>query len=118
MSASAELTGTHVKYLMTIHEIARAGQAVSSADVARSLGVSRPSVTRMLRVLSEKGLAEKARNGKICQTPAGEALSCKCEEQIARMIRLLPETGLSLTPTELRRAAMALLGALPERCLF
>ena len=59
MSAALELTGTHVKYLLVIYEIGQAGQSVSSADVAKRLEVSRPSVTRMLNVLTEKGLTPR-----------------------------------------------------------
>ena len=94
MSAALELTGTHVKYLLVIYEIGQAGQSVSSADVAKRLEVSRPSVTRMLNVLTEKGLTEKARYGKIALTPAGERVAERCVCQIERMARLLPQTGL------------------------
>lgn len=80
----------------------------------KRLEVSRPSVTRMLNVLTEKGLTEKARYGKIALTPAGERVAERCVCQIERMARLLPQTGLRLTPSELRRAAAAMAGALPR----
>ena len=118
MSAALELTGTHVKYLLVIYEIGQAGQSVSSADVAKRLEVSRPSVTRMLNVLTEKGLTEKARYGKIALTPAGERVAERCVCQIERMARLLPQTGLRLSPSELLRPAAAMAGALPARCFL
>lgn len=116
--SAAELTGTHMRYLLVIYEIDQTGRSVSSVEVAAALGVSRPSVARMLLVLTEKGLTEKARYGKIALTPSGKRVAGRCAEQIERMARLLPQTGLRLTPSELRRAAAAMAGALPARCFL
>ena len=113
-----ELSGTHVKYLMVIYEIGRAGQTVCSAQVAQRLEVSRPSVTRMLGVLTQKGLTVKERYGKIALTAEGWRVAGCYESSIDNLARLLPQAGFALTPEELRQAAIALAGALPARCVL
>ena len=53
-----ELSSAHLRYLLAIGQLSQGTGAVSSAQVARALQVSRPSVTRMLTVLAEKNLDE------------------------------------------------------------
>ena len=60
-----ELSQAHLRYLLAIGELSQGKAAVSSTQVARVLQVSRPSVTRMLAVLAEKGiLAQSEKAGK------------------------------------------------------
>ena len=54
-----ELSSAHLRYLLAIGQLSQGTGAVSSAQVARALQVSRPSVTRMLAILEEKGLVYK-----------------------------------------------------------
>ena len=70
-----ELSQAHLRYLLAIGQLSQGKAAVSSAQVARALQVSRPSVTRMLTVLAEKNLVTKARYGKITLTETGAALA-------------------------------------------
>ena len=112
-----ELSHAHLRYLLTIGELARESPAVSSAQVARRLGVSRPSVTRMLDVLAEKELVAKARYGKITLTDEGAALAGALGTGLRNLERRMPALGLALSPEETSAAAGALAAALPERCL-
>ena len=70
-----ELTSTHLRYLLTIYQLSRVRPEISSAAVAGALGVSRPSVTRMLGILAEKDLVTKERYGKLALTDRGAALA-------------------------------------------
>ena len=70
-----ELSQAHLRYLLAIGQLSQGKGAVSSAQVARALQVSRPSVTRMLAVLAEKDLVTKERYGKINLTETGADLS-------------------------------------------
>ena len=63
-----ELSSAHLRYLLAIGQLSQGTGAVSSAQVARALQVSRPSVTRMLAILAEKDLVTKERYGKITLT--------------------------------------------------
>lgn len=112
----AGLSGTHVRYLAAIHRLSRGGKAVSSAEVARELQVSRPSVTRMLEVLNEKGVTEKARYGKIGLTAEGRRIA-ECIQQHTDRIAQLLAGNMGLTPAEAVTAAEAVAAALPERVL-
>lgn len=115
-AAMTELSGAHVKYLTAIYEMSRAGQSVSSADVARLLNVSRPSVTRMLMVLNDKGMTSKARYGKIALTEEGLRVARQVENRTGR-IALLLRKEMNLTHGEAMAAANAVAAALPERIL-
>ena len=46
------------KYLLTIYELSRTFKVVRSVDIANSLSVSRPSVSRMLKCMSRLELIE------------------------------------------------------------
>ena len=60
-----QLTKTHLRYLLTIDELAQTAPGVSAGEVAKALAVSKPSVTRMIGLLMEKGLLNRERYGKV-----------------------------------------------------
>lgn len=112
-----ELSQAHLRYLLAIGRLAREQTAVSSAQVARALQVSRPSVTRMLAILAEKDLVTKERYGKITLTETGAALARQLQAGLRDLERRLPALGLELDREETAAVAGALAAALPERCL-
>ena len=112
-----ELSQAHLRYLLAIGRLAREQTAVSSAQVARALQVSRPSVTRMLSILAEKDLVTKERYGKITLTETGAALVRQLQAGLRDLERRLPALGLELDREETAAVAGALAAALPEHCL-
>lgn len=116
MSAAVELSGTHVKYLTAIYEVSCAERTVSCAEVARRLGVSRPSVTRMLDVFNEKGMTTKARYGKIELTEEGLRVAMHVMERTGHIAQIL-RAELHLSYGESMAAANAVAAALPGRVL-
>ena len=56
-----EWTCTHLRYLLAIYTLSQKAPNVGAAAVARALGVSCPSVTRMLGILTQRGLLERER---------------------------------------------------------
>ena len=112
-----ELTSTHLRYLLTIYQLSRVRPEISSAAVAGALGVSRPSVTRMLAVLAEKDLVTKERYGKITLTETGAALAHQLQAGLRDLERRLPALGLDLDREETAAVAGALASVLPEHCL-
>ena len=110
-----ECSSAHLRYLLVIDRLSEEGGAVSSVEVARALGVKKPSVARMLETLQEKGLAEKERYGKIALTPAGAETARRYRRQLERLAAGFPGMGLCLTEPEALAAAGALLAALPPR---
>lgn len=111
-----ELTHTHLRYLLAVYQLAQQGGGVSSAKVAGMLGVSKPSVTRMLGVLAERELVTKERYGKIVLTELGSEIAGRYQSRLHRLTERLPALGLDLSREELDIAAGALVAALPERC--
>ena len=112
-----ELSQAHLRYLLAIGRLAREQAAVSSAQVARALQVSRPSVTRMLSILAEKDLVTKERYGKITLTETGAAMARQLQAGLRDLERRLPALGLELDREETAAVAGALAAALPEHCL-
>lgn len=112
-----ELTSTHLRYLLTIYQLSRVRPEISSAAVAGALGVSRPSVTRMLGILAEKDLVTKERYGKLALTDRGAALARRQQDCVRLLALRLPALGLDLTDREAEETAQALAAALPGRCL-
>ena len=63
------------RYLFAIYELGQEGAAVRSKDIAASLAVKRPSVSKMLGILAEEGLIEKEYYGTVTFTAEGACLS-------------------------------------------
>jgi len=72
-----KLTTTNIKYLITINQIYNTEKGVRCTDVANILGVSKPSVHRMVENMKSMGLIDKDRYGEIFFTEIGEELAAK-----------------------------------------
>jgi len=104
----------HLRYLMAVYRLSQNKQDVSSVEVARRLGVSKPAVARMLKLLQEKELIDKKPYGRIFLTEKGLFLARSCMALAEEICRCFPDGGLGLTPEEVRRAAYAAVAALPQ----
>ncbi len=110
-----ELTNTNIRYLLTIYDLSQARLEVSSKDIAKSLDVSRASVTSMMSSLIDKRLVEKERYGKIHLTSQGRALARELAGQADRLARDL-QARMELSGEEAWKAACAAVSQLPRRC--
>lgn len=73
-----------IKYLIAIKEIADSGENVRCVTISRNLGVSRPSVSKMLRGLVSRGYVHEDFCSSVTLTPEGrkavdEIFSCFTE---------------------------------------
>ena len=73
-----------IKYLIAIKEIADSGETVRCVTISRHLGVSRPSVSKMLRGLVSRGYVHEDFCSSVTLTPEGrkavdEIFSCFTE---------------------------------------
>ena len=73
-----------IKYLIAIKEIADSGENVRCVTISRHLGVSRPSVSKMLRGLVSRGYVHEDFCSSVTLTPEGrkavdEIFSCVTE---------------------------------------
>ncbi|MDN0033004.1 MarR family transcriptional regulator [Oscillibacter valericigenes] len=109
-----DLSSSHLKYLLTIYELSKTTLDVGAAEVARAMKVSKPSVTRMLGILMERGLLVRERYGKIYLTDKGILLARDFGSRVALLKARIPALGLPLTEEELLESAYLLASELPE----
>ena len=100
-----EWTCTHLRYLLAIYTLSQKAPNVGAAAVARALGVSCPSVTRMLGILTQRGLLERERYGKIHLTDQGLVLARTFSRKVALVTERHPRMELALAEEELYQAA-------------
>ena len=62
-------------YLETIYLLEREAQHAHTADIAKLLGVSKPSVTKAMGLLKEQGLIKQERYGPVVLTERGREVS-------------------------------------------
>jgi DtxR family Mn-dependent transcriptional regulator len=72
-----DLSASLEDYLEAIFNIARQSKIARSKDIARTLGVSRASVTGALRMLKDKGLANYRPYGYVTLTETGQAAAAE-----------------------------------------
>lgn len=78
MTAAAEpLTRSVEDYLKAIYRISRGELPAATSDIAELLGLSAPSVSGMIRRLSEQGLLEHVPYRGVLLTPAGRRVALR-----------------------------------------
>lgn len=108
------MTAKQMRYLYKIYQISTRKPEILSADIARKMHVSKPSVVKMLAVLAERNLIEKERYGKIILTPEGISRAQEFETRIRILISLIPKMGLALNEEEIYASACSLADVLPQ----
>lgn len=78
-----ELSFSNLTYLEAIYRLYRYNRSVHPVDMANDLQVSKPSVTRAIRLLTDQELIQKGACGEIIMTKQGisiaEALCERCK---------------------------------------
>jgi len=117
MEAISGLTCAHLKYLAAIYELSVLTPEVFSAEIARKLGVTKPSVAVMLGSLIKKDLVAKEKYGKVCLTGKGFCIAQRYIRKISFLKDRIPEMDLKLSEEETEKAACALAKVLPDSLL-
>jgi len=86
-------------YLETVYIIEKSNGHAHGVDIAKRLGVSKPSVTKAMNQLKSKGLINKEAYGSITLTQKGKALSEKIYYD-HQLISSFLEHSLGLCPDE------------------
>lgn len=102
------ISPAQMRYLYKIYQISLSKPEVLSADVARKLKVSKPSVVKTLAILSEKKLIFKKRYGKISITEQGVRIAHEYESRIQKLAEMISKMDISLTEEEIIAGAFAL----------
>ena len=110
-----ELTPAHLRYLLAIYEVSQTHLDISSRSIAEKLGVTKPSVVRVMNLLMERGMIVKEYYGKIYLTDRGIFVAREVKKQLDEVLAHFPPVEEALTDEERFTAAHALTAALPER---
>ena len=105
-----ELTPAHLRYLLAIYEVSQTHLDISSRSIAEKLGVTKPSVVRVLNLMIVKEYY-----GKIYLTDRGIFVAREVKKQLDEVLAHFPPVEEALTDEERFTAALALTAALPER---
>ncbi len=110
-----ELTSAHLRYLLAIYEVSQTSMDISSRSIAEKLGVTKPSVVRIMNLLMDRGMIVKEHYGKIYLTDRGIFVAKAVEAQLQLIVQNFPPVNISLSEDERYAAALAMTAALPER---
>ena len=109
-----KFTQTQIRCLLAILSLSRMAEGVASKDVAKLMGVSRPSVHKTLDILCCEGVVAKAPYGDIRITVEGQR-SVEAMESDLESLFLLFSKEFGLAPDESNTAAVLMLSELkPE----
>ncbi len=110
-----ELTSAHLRYLLAIYEVSRTHLDISSRSIAEKLGVTKPSVVRIMNLLMDRGMIVKEHYGKIYMTDRGIWVAKQVAQELETILSHFPPVSGELTEEEKFAAALAMTSALPER---
>ena len=110
-----ELTSAHLRYLLAIYEVSQTHLDISSRSIAEKLGVTKPSVVRIMNLLMERGMIVKEHYGKIYMTDRGIWVAKQVEQELKTILDHFPPVSAPLSADERLTAALAMTSALPDR---
>ena len=82
------LTANQIRFLLAVLSLTSIDEDIASKNIARILGITRPSVHGMLEQMVERGLIEKVRYGSAKLTDEGLALAQALEARRDRLMLL------------------------------
>ena len=111
------MTSSQIRCLLAVRELTSSrASSVASKDIAERIGVSRPSVHRLLDGLDKAGLVQKIHYGPVLMTEKGITEADRLLERCQRLAGSL--TGsFSLSDEESLNAAILLMSGLHEDSL-
>lgn len=116
MTSDLQLTASNIKYLLALAQLDDANNGVHCTELAVKLGVTKPSIHNMVRMLSARGLTTKKRYGTVCLTEDGRRISTEYRKYYARILTIL-DFMLGFTSAEIDACIYALLSAVPIKRL-
>ena len=110
-----ELTSAHLRYLLAIYEVSQTHLDISSRSIAEKLGVTKPSVVRIMNLLMERGMIVKEHYGKIYLTDRGIWVAKQVDRELKAILEHFPPVSAPPSSEERFSAALAMTSALPDR---
>ena len=112
-----QLTKTHLRYLLTMYELAKQGEDIRLTEISNLLHVKKASAARIVALFRDKGLVEQQPYGKVHLTACGRQTAGRYARSVDNLAACLRRAGLPLGEQEARQAACLLLTHLPEHCV-
>ena len=112
-----QLTAAHLRYLLAIYEVSRTHLDISSRSIAEKLGVTKPSVVRILNLLMEQGMIVKEYYGKIYLTDRGIWVAKRVQQELDAILAHFPPVSGELTGEEKWNAALGMTALCPSAFL-
>ena len=103
-------------YLETIYLLEQEDSHAHSADIAKHLGVSKPSVTKAMNSLKDLGLIEQEKYGPVSLTKKGRSIAKKVYEN-HKLITKFIEASLNLSPKQAEEDACKIEHVISSRML-
>ena len=107
------MTASHIRCLLAVLALSDQCERVASKDIARLLGVRKPTVHNTLAALKQRGMIDKERYGDVRLTAAGAELARELERQRDELTLLACRLGLE--PGEGAQFAALLLSGLSQQ---
>ena len=108
------LPGARLRYLFSLARLCQENGGARAVEIAAMLGVTRPSVHRMMEALKKQGLIEQ-RGSLLCLTQQGQGILEQYRAEYEAFV-LFFHRQLGISMLESEDSAIALLGALRPDC--
>jgi Mn-dependent DtxR family transcriptional regulator len=112
-----QLSEIQLRYLSAIYNLAQTMLDVGVANIAKYMGISKATASKMVGNLMNEGFVVRETYGKVYLTDTGFLAAKRFQQKIDLLSTLIPKMGLALDDDELRSAAYALAVSLPEHTL-
>ena len=112
--AMMKFTESQLKYVLSIYEISMENADVSSANIAKKLKISKPSVSTMLTALMNEHLVVRERYSKVYLTDEGYLIAKKLESNLQILAKRIPQMGLGISEETVYEMARAIAIAMPN----
>jgi Mn-dependent DtxR family transcriptional regulator len=112
-----QLSEIQLRYLSAIYNLAQTMLDVGVADIAKAMGISKATASKMVGNLMNDGLVVREAYGKVYLTDVGFLAAKRLQQKMGLLVTLIPKMGLALDDEELRSVAYTLAVSLPEHAL-
>ncbi len=112
MNKMQTLSAPSIRYLIALNALDKEC-GIRCVDIAEKLGLTKPSVHRMMVTLSDRALVQKAKYGMVFLTEKGRELGSRYATYYDIIFRFLSQK-LALPPEDSTNAAFALLAGISD----
>ncbi|MGN0621010.1 MAG: metal-dependent transcriptional regulator [Porcipelethomonas sp.] len=102
------------RYLLTVYELSQKRRTVRSVDIAESLSVTRPSVSRMLKCMTGSGLIKPDYSTNVVLTDYGAETAGKLSENFGMINKFFREI-IKLDEKSAHDQSIQFLASFPEQ---